>query len=325
MAVNPSISVGLPVYNGSPYLKELIESVLAQSFGDFELVISDNASEDDTEEVCQYYARGDKRVRYHRNPENIGLIRNYNRVFEISIAPYFKWVAHDDLYGPRYLELCYPRIRDDPSISVSHCETALIDSSGASLTYNIDLHCCVDAANGCRWYLDRTECASSGAAPRRFRDVLAYQIMCAPVYGLMHRHLLQVSGLNKSFFGSDKLLLAEMALLGRFSIAPEVMFYKRMHSQMTSLLGGAQQSAHIDPNSRNNSLQAQKLAGYLAMLRRRGLAGPDRIACLYYLMVHSASAVLPLEWKYRPELIRSDIVEGFQRMVGLKAGPKAGA
>ena len=321
---NALISVGLPVYNGSPYLKELIESILAQSFGDFEFVISDNASEDDTEQVCRSYANSDRRIRYYRNPENIGLIRNYNRVFELSTTPYFKWVSHDDLYEPRYLELCFPPIRDDPSISVSHSETTLIDSNGGLLPYHADLHCCVDAANRCRWFLDRSECAVGGWAPKRFRDVLAHQIMCAPIYGLMRRELLQVSGLNKSFFGSDKLLLAEMALLGRFSIVPEIMFKKRMHSTMTSLLDGTEQSTHLDPNSGNRSLQSQKLAGYLAMLRRRGLSLPDRAACLYYLMVHSASAVLPLDWKYRPELIPGDIAEGLQRMVGLKAGRKAG-
>ena len=325
MSATPPISMGLPVYNGSPYLKELIECLLGQTFGDFDLVISDNASEDDTRDICQHYAQADKRIRYYRNSENIGLIRNYNRVFELSRAPYFKWVSHDDLYDPRYLERCYPAIRDDASISVSHCETRLIDSLGRSLPYNAALHYCTDSVNGRRWYLDRALCATDGSPPKRFRDVLAYQIMCGPIYGLMPRHLLQSSGLNMSFFGSDKLLLAEMALLGRFHIVPEVLFKKRMHGQMTSMLDEKKQWAHLDPNSGTKSLQAQKLSGYLAMLRRRNLSVGHRLACYYYLTVHSASSVLPLDWKYRPASIPGDMAAGLQRFVGLRPRHRAGS
>lgn len=317
MSWNPSVSMGLPVYNGSPHLKEAIESLLAQTFGDFEIVISDNASNDDTQDVCEYYARRDRRVRYHRNAENIGLINNFNRVFDLAETPYFKWVAHDDLHEPRYLECCFPPIRDDPSISVSHCETALVDTAGTPLPYEADLNCCIDAANDCRWLLDRADCATGASAARRFRDVLAYQIMCSPVYGLMPRHLLKQTDLQQTFFSSDKLLLAHMALMGRFRIAPEILFKKRMHAGMTSVMKGASQKTHIDPASGSRSLRSQKLSGYLDILKRSKLSPGQRVACGYYLALHSASSIFPLEWRYRPGLIKSDIATGLQKLVRL--------
>jgi glycosyltransferase involved in cell wall biosynthesis len=323
MRKNPLISVGLPVYNGSPHLKDAIESLLAQTYGDFEIIISDNASTDDTQDVCEHYVRLDNRVRYHRNAKNIGLIKNFNSVFERAEAPYFKWVAHDDIHEPRYLECCFPPVRDDPSISVSHCETTLVDAAGISLPYEDSLNFCVDPANGCRWYLDRTDCATRGPAPKRFRDVLAYQIMCGPVYGLMPRHLLKQTVLNRTFFGSDKLLLAEMALLGRFHIVRERLFKKRMHAGMTSVKKGGSQATYIDPESGNKYLRLQKLASYLTMLKHRNLSPGHRLACWYYLAVHSASSVFPLDWRYRPQLVPSDIATRLRKITGSNSGRPA--
>ncbi len=317
MKKQPSVSIGVPVYNGSPYLKEAIESLLAQTYGDFEIVISDNASEDDTRDVCEYYAQRDNRIRYYRNAENIGLIKNYNRVFELSEGVYFKWMSHDDLHEPRYLEACLPPIRDDSSISVSHCETGLVDSAGVPLPYDEKLNSCFDAANNCRWYLDRSDCATKGSQSRRFRDVMAYQIMCGPIFALMPRHLLKQTGLNEAYFGSDKMLLAEMALLGRFHIVPERLFKKRMHGQMTSVQKGSSQTARIDPKAGQKSLQLQKLSSYLSMFKRRDLPLGQRLACYYYLSVHSAAAVFPLDWRYRPELVASDISSGLQKVMRL--------
>ena len=99
----PRVSIGLPVYNGANWLPETIDSILGQTYSNFELVISDNASTDTTQEVCEGYALRDARVRYERLPENLGAAFNYNRVFERSVAPYFKWAGHDDLLDPAYL------------------------------------------------------------------------------------------------------------------------------------------------------------------------------------------------------------------------------
>src|SRR5262245_29387757 len=81
---NPRLSVGVPVYNGEAFLRETLESILAQSFGGFELIISDNASTDGTQAIAREFASRDSRVRYHRNEKNLGLARNYNILFSLS-------------------------------------------------------------------------------------------------------------------------------------------------------------------------------------------------------------------------------------------------
>src|SRR3990172_5611242 len=98
------IAVGLPVYNGQKYLAQAIESILGQTFADFELIISDNASTDRTQEICQAYAARDPRVRYFRNERNLGAGPNYDLCFERARSKYFKWAAHDDVIAPDFLE-----------------------------------------------------------------------------------------------------------------------------------------------------------------------------------------------------------------------------
>lgn len=312
MPATPSVSIGLPVYNGIPYVKELIDSLLAQSFGDFEIIISDNSSTDGTGELCRDYAAHDSRVKYFRLDQNIGLIPNFNRVFELSTAPYYKWTAHDDLYEPGYLEACYHPIHNDPGISVSHSQTVLVDDTGTLLSYDPGLHGCHDHRCGRTWLLDRDECAAAGSPSHRFRQVLAQQIMCAPIYGLMPRRLILKTGLHKSFFGSDKLLLAEMALKGRFYIAPQKLFKKRMHSAMTSVMSDDTVQTRINPLKQFKSKQLVKLQSYFEILRAAEISHLEKLKCFSYLAVHSASSAIPETLRYRPELIPSSLGLGFK-------------
>src|SRR5262245_11232182 len=80
----PRVSIGMPVYNADKFLPEALQSLVNQSFADFEIVISDNASTDRTEEICRSYAQRDQRIRYFRNTTNIGVFRNFNQVFHLS-------------------------------------------------------------------------------------------------------------------------------------------------------------------------------------------------------------------------------------------------
>src|SRR6185437_10306412 len=106
MSTVPRLSVGLPVYNGSGYVAESIEALLGQTFEDFELIISDNASTDDTGKVCRRYQKTDSRVRYYRQPRNVGLAPNHNFCVEQARGELFKWAAGDDLYARNLLETC---------------------------------------------------------------------------------------------------------------------------------------------------------------------------------------------------------------------------
>src|SRR5262249_45528439 len=101
----PKVTIGLPVYNGAEYLADAITSILSQTFTDFELLISDNASDDATESICRGFADRDRRVKYVRQKTNIGAAANHNLLVGQSDSPYFKWAAHDDILEPRFLEV----------------------------------------------------------------------------------------------------------------------------------------------------------------------------------------------------------------------------
>jgi glycosyltransferase involved in cell wall biosynthesis len=99
----PTVSIGMPVYNGAKYIREALDSLLAQTFTDFELIISDNASTDATQEICQEYAEQDSRIRYIRQSTNMGAMPNFTFVLDEARAEYFMWVAHDDKWSLNWL------------------------------------------------------------------------------------------------------------------------------------------------------------------------------------------------------------------------------
>src|SRR5262249_36899823 len=129
----PRVSIGMPVYHGEPFLKEALDSILAQTYSDFELIISDNASTDRTQEICTAYAAKDKRIQYSRNDKNLGAAKNYNRVFELSSGEYFKWAAHDDICAPDFLVRCITVLDQDPSVVLCYPREIGIDEQGKFL------------------------------------------------------------------------------------------------------------------------------------------------------------------------------------------------
>jgi len=131
----PRLSIGIPVYNGQEYLPELLESLLIQTFEDFEILICDNASNDRTGDICREFERRDRRVHYTCNERNLGAVANFNRVFEISTAPLFKWAAHDDLYHSDYLSECIRVLDANPDVVLAHSGTAFIDDQGRKLPF----------------------------------------------------------------------------------------------------------------------------------------------------------------------------------------------
>ena len=116
----PTVSIGLPVFNGEAYLKRALDSLLSQDFGAFELIISDNASTDGTEAICREYARRDRRIAYHRNASNLGATANYRRAFTFSRARFFKWALHDDECHPSLLRECLAVLESTDALAVVH-------------------------------------------------------------------------------------------------------------------------------------------------------------------------------------------------------------
>ena len=130
MAAVPRLSIGLPVYNGQDYLAESLDALLGQSYAEFELIISDNASTDGTAEICRQYQQQDTRIRYLRQPRNIGAAPNHTFVFEQSRGELFKWAAADDLYARDLIESCVEALDEHPDVVLAHSWTAAVDSQG---------------------------------------------------------------------------------------------------------------------------------------------------------------------------------------------------
>src|SRR5690606_11004117 len=160
---------------GERYLAETLDSLLAQSFTDFEIIISDNASTDGTADISRRYQRNDSRVRYIRNERNIGAAPNFNRVVKLSRAPLFHGSAHDDLYNPLFLERCVGALQRDPGVVLSPARTKLIGEYGEPLQFDPERDCYIDSygrARGTSGDVMRPQpynIAESASPERRFR------------------------------------------------------------------------------------------------------------------------------------------------------------
>jgi glycosyltransferase involved in cell wall biosynthesis len=228
----PRVSVGMPVYNGERFLRPAIESVLAQTYTDFELIISDNASTDATSEICRAYAARDPRIRYVRNATNIGAARNFNRVFQLATAEYYKLANADDVCAPTLVERCAAVLDAHPEAVLCYARTTLIDEAGAVIGA----------------YDDGLDVRSPRVA-ERFRAAL-YGIGLVNVFqGLIRAGALRKTSLMGSYLASDVLLVETLTLHGQFHELPERLFFRRLHASAASgLRSPASRLDYIDPS-----------------------------------------------------------------------------
>ena len=134
---NPIVSIGMPVYNGEQWLGDAIESILNQSYDDFEFIISDNASTDNTQDVCERYAAADPRIRYIRNDKNLGANPNFNKVFTESRGTYFKWASCNDFLHPDMLNKCVAALENNSDAVLAFPNTKLfIQADGEYQEYD---------------------------------------------------------------------------------------------------------------------------------------------------------------------------------------------
>src|SRR5438067_2227569 len=129
LAYPSTVSIGMPIFNGKSYVEDALRSLLDQDYPNFDVIISDNASTDGTEELCRGYAQRDPRVRYFRNIQNIGAAKNFTRVFERSSARYFMWAAHDDLWARTYVSRCVGALEQNPDCALCATGIQFIDEA----------------------------------------------------------------------------------------------------------------------------------------------------------------------------------------------------
>jgi glycosyltransferase involved in cell wall biosynthesis len=211
----PLVSIGLPVYNGEKSLGRALDSVLAQDFKDFEVIISDNASTDGTRAICEARARRDSRVRYSTNETNIGANPNHNRVFNLSRGKYFAWMAHDVEQLPGMLSRCVQEMNlNSPPVVLAYPRCEQIDEN------------CLPIGG------ELPSIASNDPRPHRRLGIVIKRIgYITQHYGLFAAEALRKTRLNGSFPSADFVLTAELAMLGEIKEIPEVLVRRRYESK----------------------------------------------------------------------------------------------
>jgi glycosyltransferase involved in cell wall biosynthesis len=292
---NHLLGIGLPVYNGEKHVALALDSILAQTYENFELIISDNASTDRTEEICRDYARRDRRVRYLRNSENLGAAKNYNRVFELfSGGKYFRWNSHDDLIAPSYLEKCVAALEASPRASVAFPRRRYITWEEGRLIGNA-WESVAGASTEDGLATGRPTNRLESFANINFATILRLYGGWFPVFAfaLYPTEILRKTHGVGSFPGGDRVLVAELALLGEFVEVPEELYFQRLHpaSGWTMRKNLQQEAEWFVPRSRAPKLP--KLSLYLQYFKavyRSPIPSQKKLARYYDLASRLAEA-----------------------------------
>jgi glycosyltransferase involved in cell wall biosynthesis len=287
----PKVTIGMPVYNGARHLARALDSLLAQTYTDFELVIADNASTDRTGDICKDYAARDSRIRYVRHATNRGAVYNWNFVVEQARGQYFKWASGNDWCAPAMLECCVRALDGEASVAVVYGRTAYIDDDDKELgVYEHDPEV-LDARPSVRF-------------ERLCRELRANNAQS----GLIRRDVLLRTGIERDFPGGDMGLMFELALHGGFRRLPEVLLYRRLGLESaTKFRTAAELRTFLNPASRNVERCVTWLThrDYVASVWRAPLSPGERFSTL--------SFILRSAWWYRAMLWRE-----FLRVLGAR-------
>ena len=225
----PRVSVGLAVFNGENMVADALRSILEQSLTDFELIISDNGSTDNTESICREFAARDPRIRYIRHSKNRGASWNQNFVINAARAPYFKLAAHDDTIKPGFLETCVETLDSHPDAVCAYTRAMLY----------------TQRTFGSGWVIQKYQTrirGDSDEAHIRFRDLIARQYWVTPIHGVIRLEALKKTHLFGDFHSADVALLIRLGMLGKMIEAPDYLFVRRFHpAQSIRLLDGDKQ------------------------------------------------------------------------------------
>lgn len=298
---SPCVSVGLAVYNGENYIREAIDSILNQTFKDFELIISDNASTDRTAEICQAYAAKDSRIRYSRVDRNRGAAWNQSRVMELAQGKYFMLQAHDDLRAINYLEKTVAVLEADPDVVLCHSWTRKIDDRSEFLEDHYSGQI-ASTATGLKRQIQRLATPFIGdgkmrldstSAHVRFRSMVCTYNYCYQIFGLMRTSALRKTELWGNYNHADNVLLSHLILMGRFHEVPENLFLSRRHAEQSEMIfqsGKKQKSREYaiwwDPDNADRIVipRWKTFCEYAKVIRNTPISLGDKAGCYFEIL-----------------------------------------
>lgn len=279
-AISPVISIGMPVFNGAAHLAQALESLLAQSFGDFEIILSDNCSTDATPQIVAHYAARDARIHVRRQSENIGGLANFRCVLEAATGEFYMWAAYDDWHDPNYLAALH-----------------------SALVTDADLHMAVPRI--VRKRMDDTVAGITQLSPMRhlprIRRVLAMLSLSAGgmFYGLYRRQAI-ITAYDRAerdfpyVWAADHLTLLPFFVNDRAVGVPQTSFYNR-ETGVSEGRYRPQTSAQLWP------FLWSFLRFYMREVRQSRLSIWEKAVCLAYLPVYSNAKAV----KWRRLLVRA--------------------
>ena len=266
----PRLTVGLPVYNGELYLSEALDSILSQTYTNFEVIISDNASTDSTQDISLRYVAKDSRVHYRRNIENVGAAKNYNLLVDLARGEYFRWASHDDMCERRLFELAVAELDACPNAVLAYPLTMIIDERGAPV----------------RLHPDRLDLRQKRPSARfaAFHRVYRRLYPCNPVFGVIRTEVLRRTGRIGRYVASDMILLGELSLYGQFHELRSTYFFRRDHpgTSVRAYPRLQARTAWFDPaeQGKYHPLRWRWEWEYLAAIGRAPISPLEKTLCL---------------------------------------------
>ncbi len=220
----PRVVIGAPLYNHASELPEAIESILSQTYGDFQFVLVDDGSTDDTRSIVREYATLDDRIVYHRNDERLGMLDNWRRTFEYAceLAPgmeFFAWASDHDVWHPRWLAALVDVLDRHPEVVLAYPRNRRIDTAGR-------------VTDKRPWTFDTRGVT---ALDERFQKTLRLMSAGNMIYGLGRAEAIRRAGVFRRVLVPDRLLLTELAMQGQFTQVPEVLWFRRWYGRIFSL------------------------------------------------------------------------------------------
>jgi glycosyltransferase involved in cell wall biosynthesis len=280
---SPIVSFGVPVRNGEKYLPRLFDSLLAQDFADFEVIIGDNLSDDRTEEICREYARRDARIKYFKHPENLGQSGNFNRVFELSKGKYFRWIGDDDWLEPEYTRKCVEFLENHQDfIAVTTEQDHVFD-------------------DGTVYYKEfKGERLDSSQAYVRFRRMVWFMTsdygFIDPIYTLYRREAILKSHGMQLMPAQDQVLAIELSLVGRFGHIPECIAHRRRHTYQ--VVGWDNLLKHYEPSyyKQVNKSNTQAALAMMGFIQSSSMPSWQKLLCTFSVLRYVRLVILPQKY-----------------------------
>lgn len=230
---SPRVSIGMAVFNGGTLLVFAIDSLLAQTFEDFELIITDNASTDETEERCRAYAQKDSRIVYIRRDKNYGANNNSHHALLQATGEYFMFAAHDDRWHPDFIASCVSVLDHNKTVVLAMPAVQFLTPEGTHC--NIPYPVLHTIGTGIR---------------NRVAGIFRENNVGYSAYGLYRREALGKIAIAIDCYGGDVVILLQLMLLGDAAFISQKLFYYRLSNktaqQQINSVGSSEDTRHID-------------------------------------------------------------------------------